>query len=233
MALIQEYFKLTAEYQAQYGQETVLLMQVGSFMEMYGPGTKINEVARICGLNISHKNGESGTVMAGFKENFIDKYLVKIQEAGYTAVVYTQHPDNPSDRCLFCIVSPGTFFYTEPQAEQITNNIMCVWISTIYSRIQRKNLCHVGVSNVDIYTGNTSLFQYEIEYTPNSPPVFDQLERFVSIHHPLETIIVSNLSESEVATILQYSGINSNKIVLGKYTKKKSSPSFTEKKIST
>lgn len=212
MALIQEYFKLSSEYQTQYGQETILLMQVGSFMEMYGPGTKINDVAKICGLNISHKNGESGVVMAGFKENFIDKYLVKIQEAGYTTVIYTQNPDNPTDRSLFGIVSPGTFFYNEPQAEQITNNIMCIWISPIYSRIQKKTMCYVGVANVDIYTGNTNLFQYDIEYVPNSPPVFDQLERIVSIHHPLETILISNLNESEITTIIQYSGINSKKI---------------------
>jgi DNA mismatch repair protein MutS len=213
MALIQEYFKLTAEYQLKYGQETILLMQVGSFMEMYGPGTKINEVSKICGLNISYKNGESGgTTMAGFKENFIDKYIVKIQEAGYTAVVYTQNPDNPSDRTLFCIVSPGTFFYTEPQAEQITNNIMSVWISTIYSRMQKKMMCYVGVANVDIYTGNTQLFQYETEYTPNSPPVFDQLERIVSIYQPLETILISNLAESYLTSVIQYSGINSKKI---------------------
>jgi DNA mismatch repair protein MutS len=213
MALVQEYFKLTAEYQTQYGQETILLMQVGSFMEMYGPGTRIHEVAKICGLNVTNKNaGDSGTLMAGFKENFIDKYLVKIQEAGYTAVVYTQNPDNPSDRFLFGIVSPGTFFYTEPQADQITNNIMCVWISTIYSRIQKRCMCYVGVANVDIYTGTTHLFQYDTDYAPNSPPVFDQLERIVSIHHPLETIIISNLNESEITTIIQYAGIHSKKV---------------------
>ncbi len=211
--MIQEYFKLNAEYQSKYGEETILLMQVGSFMEMYGPGTKINEVAKICGLNISNKNGESGgTSMAGFKENFVDKYLIKIQEAGYTAVVYTQNPDNPSDRTLFCIVSPGTFFYTEPQSEQITNNIMCIWISTIYSRLQKKMMCYVGVVNVDIYTGNTNVFQYETEYMANSPPVFDQLERIVSIYQPLETIMISNLEESNLTSVIQYSGINSKKI---------------------
>jgi DNA mismatch repair protein MutS len=217
MALIQEYFKLTTEYQEKYGPETILLMQVGSFMEMYGPGTKIHEVSKICGLNVSYKNGESsssGTLLAGFKENLVDRYLVKIQEAGYTAVLYTQHPDNPTDRSLFCIVSPGTFFYTEPLADQITNNIMCVWISTIYSRIQKKMICHVGVANVDIYTGTTEVFQYEIEYAANSPPVFDQLERIVSIHQPLETILVSNLTEAELTSILQYAGIHSKKVHL-------------------
>jgi len=36
MALIENYFKLTKKYQKEYGEYTVLLMQVGSFFEMYG-----------------------------------------------------------------------------------------------------------------------------------------------------------------------------------------------------
>ena len=36
MALIKEYFELTEKYQNEYGENTILLMQVGSFMECYG-----------------------------------------------------------------------------------------------------------------------------------------------------------------------------------------------------
>jgi len=212
MALTQEYFSLSEKYQKEYGKQTILLMQVGSFMEMYGPGTEINEVARICGLNVTQRSGDSKTLMAGFKENFIDKYVIKIQEAGYTAVIYTQHPDNPSLRSLHSIASPGTFFYTEKQVDHITNNIMCIWINVLYSRINKRTICYVGVAIVDVYTGNTNVSQYEIEYVEGSPTVFDQLERMVSTYQPLETIIISNLTEAVVNTIIQFSGINSKKI---------------------
>ena len=36
MALIKEYFELTTRYQDEYGENTILLMQVGSFFEVYG-----------------------------------------------------------------------------------------------------------------------------------------------------------------------------------------------------
>ena len=39
MALIQEYFELSHKYQQEYGKHPILLMQVGSFFEVYGNKT--------------------------------------------------------------------------------------------------------------------------------------------------------------------------------------------------
>ena len=36
MSLIKEYFELTKKYQNEYGENTILLMQVGAFFEVYG-----------------------------------------------------------------------------------------------------------------------------------------------------------------------------------------------------
>ena len=36
MALIKEYFTLTDKYTAEYGPNTVVLLQVGAFFEVYG-----------------------------------------------------------------------------------------------------------------------------------------------------------------------------------------------------
>ena len=50
MALIQEYFELSNKYQQEYGTNTILLMQVGSFFEVYGNKTQriIDDFTRIC-----------------------------------------------------------------------------------------------------------------------------------------------------------------------------------------
>ena len=40
MALIKEYFELTKRYQDEYGENTILLMQVGSFFEVYAKNNK-------------------------------------------------------------------------------------------------------------------------------------------------------------------------------------------------
>ena len=40
MSLIKEYFELTNKYYEIYGQQMILLMQVGSFFEVYGKKIK-------------------------------------------------------------------------------------------------------------------------------------------------------------------------------------------------
>jgi len=36
MPIVEEYISLTAKWKAEYGENTVVLMQVGKFFEMYG-----------------------------------------------------------------------------------------------------------------------------------------------------------------------------------------------------
>ena len=96
MALIKEYFALTDKYTAEYGRNTVVLLQVGAFFEVYGQiitpdvatGSRIDDFCVICEL--AKANKIPGFVMAGFRDYGLDKYLKKLQEAGYTAVVYVQ-----------------------------------------------------------------------------------------------------------------------------------------------
>ena len=64
MALVNHYLKLTEKYKEEYGEKTVLLMQVGAFYEMYGlrepnsdkiVGSSILEFSKLCDLAISDK----------------------------------------------------------------------------------------------------------------------------------------------------------------------------------
>ena len=65
MSLITEYFELTKRFQDEYGENTILLMQVGAFFEVYGIydkdneiiiSSKITEFSQICELNVVDKN---------------------------------------------------------------------------------------------------------------------------------------------------------------------------------
>ena len=134
MALIKEYFTLTDKYTAEYGAKTVVLLQVGAFFEVYGQiittasgmdigggggggavmcsGSRIDDFCSICELAKANKT--AGFVMAGFRDYGLDKYLKKLQDAGYTAVVYVQDGiKNPPVRSLQGIYSPGTYFSTD------------------------------------------------------------------------------------------------------------------------
>ena len=219
MALINEYFELTERYQNDYGTNTILLMQVGSFYEVYGihnklhntvTGSQINSFSRICDLNVSEKNvcvGTNNVLMAGFKDIMIEKYIKKLLEAGVTAVVYSQTntPDNNITRNLTGIFSPGTYFNNDTSC--LTNNTTCIWVDLIENKLIFKGKqVVVGVSNIDIYTGKTTIFQFKEKYM-NNPTTYDELERFIAIYNPSEVVFISNLPEKEVEDVINYANI--------------------------
>lgn len=224
MALIKEYFELTKRYQTEYGDNTILLMHVGSFFEVYGiynnktesiTGSQILVFSQICELNIVEKNtciGNDNVMMAGFKDMQIEKYIKKIQDAGFTAVVYVQDEANKNTtRSLGGIFSPGTYFHSESQS--LTNSITCIWIDLVENKLFMKGkFIIVGIANIDIFTGKTNIFQFKEAYI-NNPTTYDELERFISIFNPSETILISNLpNENEMDYVISYAGINSNLI---------------------
>jgi DNA mismatch repair protein MutS len=227
MALLQEYLSLTRQYKEQYGEKTIVLMQVGAFFEVYAIhnkedndiiGSSITEFSKICDLNIAEKKmcvDDNDVIMAGFSHYMIDKYLKKLQDAGYTSVIYTQDEHNKTNRSLAGIYSPGTFFSTDPSS--ITNNTTCIWIdvidysnSPIYKKMNsfNKKMIFVGISNIDIITGKTNIFEFKEIYL-NSPTTFDDLERFISIFMPSEVIIIGqNITDNEIDDIIQYASID-------------------------
>ena len=139
MSLIKDYFAKTETYKLEYGQKTIILMQVGAFFEVYGlkepetgiiSGSNIMDFSVICDLNVVDKKvcvGNFDVVMAGFKTNFIDKFVKKLQDSGYTTVVITQDENMPNVRDVLGIYSPGTYF-PDNVTNELTNNCCCIWI---------------------------------------------------------------------------------------------------------
>jgi len=250
MALLKEYLELTKKYLREYGEKTVVLMQVGAFFEVYGLqdkttgnvfGSKITDFSIVCDLNIADKKicvGADSVIMAGFSHYMIDKYIKKLQDHGYTIVVYTQDEQNKNTtRSLSGIYSPGTYF--DPvSSSQITNNTTCIWINTVdtycFNHIgnfdslgvsknntnERKDgmsprsdntKVYVGMANIDVITGKTSIFEFNETYLL-SPTTFDELERFISIYKPSECILIGNIGEKEMEHVISYANIESKSI---------------------
>ena len=214
MALVKDYLKKTEDLINKYGKKSIVLIQVGAFYEVYGlkddttdqiTGSDIKEFATSCELAISHKNicvGKKNVVMAGFRDYMIDKYLKKLQTMGYTTAVWNQDEKAAgTTRSLSAVYSPGTYFSSD--TVEITNNTMCLWMEKIKTNII------VGISNIDIYTGKSIIFEYQNEYS-STPDIYDELERYISIYNPNEIIIIHNLSESTIIDVINYTSMNKN-----------------------
>ena len=223
MSLIKDYFEKTKKHIDEYGELTIVLMQVGAFFEVYGLKDKndniicsnIMDFSKICDLNVVDKRvccGSESVVMAGFKDHLLDKYVKKLQDTGYTIAVYEQDEQCANTtRSLTGIYSPGTYFSTD--TESITNNTCCIWIEHRKGSLKNKDkmFVYVGVSVVDIFTGTTSIMEYNEQYIKN-PTTFDELERFISVYTPSETILISNLPVTEINDVVSYTNIKSKSI---------------------
>ena len=227
------YFNLCLKYKQEYGDNVVVLIQVGAFFEVYGvknastniidnDKSNIVNFTELCGLNISEKKAifnEKQIVMAGFRDFSIDKYITTLVENGYTVPVYIQVAEGKKiTRELDTIYSPGTYFSCDVDKNtKISNNIMCIWID-IYKPLKKatkgvinKDILVYGLSVINIYTGESYIFQYETIFNM-IPSTFDELQRYISTYSPCEIIIISSLNSEELNMVVQYSDIQSNSI---------------------
>jgi DNA mismatch repair protein MutS len=220
MALTDEYFRLSGEYAHKYGTKTILLMQVGSFFECYSKtdsagnmiDANMKEFCSACDLNCSITNGRC---MAGFpftcnfRDYSLERYVKKMQELGYTIIVYVQDGQGSNTtRNLHCIYSPGTFFSNDSEAATVlSNNTCCFWIERVNIGSAGFKII-MGMSNIDIYTGRTTCFECESEINArHNQTTYDELERFISSFQPNEVIIISNLSANDIEDIINFANI--------------------------
>ena len=185
-SIYSDYFRYTKEYQERYGKNTIVLLQVGAFFEIYGlKNQKTGEIndqhslivslAEVCQLNISEKkanyNKDQQIVMAGFRDYTLDKYLQKLTDYGFTVPVFIQEKEGRTvTRKLDRVYSAGTYVSCDTDGSpKITNNIMCIWmesfkpVATTASTTSQKtrNTIVYGVAVINIFTGKSYIFQYD------------------------------------------------------------------------
>lgn len=207
MALINSYYSLLKDYKQKYGNNTFLLMQVGSFFEVYSMSENDENMVNfssLCDLKVAAK-GEH--FMAGFRDYMLEKYISKINETNYTTVVYVQEEvGGVIKRKEYAIFSPGTTFMDDEV--KLSNNTSCLWI---HKTKRTPSLLIFGIANIDIYTGSVNSFEYQELYYHN-PTTYDAIENFVSVYNPMEFIVIHNLENEMINSILQYINLKSRKI---------------------
>ena len=221
MPIVDDYLSYTKKWKQEYGEKTIVLMQVGTFFEVYAlidengekKGSDIENFSRINDMVIAPLRrhvGDLQVVMSGFGLPQLDKNVNKLQQAGYTSVIYTQDVQGKNTtRSLAQIVSPGTFFSQDNT--QLSNNIMCIWLYKSGANKIMPSKMTVGLANIDILTGRTSVFQFSSDYYHN-PSTYDELERYVTIYNPRECIIISNIDETLVNDIIGFTNIDCAKL---------------------
>ena len=216
--MIEEYLEYTRIYKEKYGDKCVVLMQVGSFFEIYtiyqNTDTSLNNdvyfIAELCGIQTSRKNKTvaeisiANPVMAGFPLASLPKFRDKILSSNYTIVLVEQVTDPPNpERKVTEIISPGTNVNI---VNKKSNYIMVIYYEVIEGYII------AGISGIDLSTGKT--FVYEVSSTKDDPEFAnDEVFRFISSYNPSELIIISEaIEDSYKKKILKNLNINNIRV---------------------
>jgi DNA mismatch repair protein MutS len=202
MTIIDDYLELQEKYEAKYGEKTIVLMEVGGFFEVYGvvpdePGRpqrgRIYEVSEITNLNVSKKGdkqspvSEKNPLMAGFPSASFDKWKDILLRHGYTIIKVEQEMvagKKEPVRKLSEILSPGLHM----DAINITNHVMSIHIEEISDHRSFKTLWFVGISSVDITTGESYI--YETHSTADDAyRAIDDIYRMLHMIRPIEVLL--------------------------------------------
>lgn len=214
MTLIDDYLELQEKYEKKYGEKTIVLMEVGSFFELYGTKTRgrIQEVADITNLNISKKGdidvSEKNPYMAGFPNHSFEKWKEILLKHDYTIIKIEQdgHGTKDPKRTVSEIISPGVNL----EANSFTNCMMSIYLEEMRCHKTQKQILCLGLSVVDITTGETTVYE-----THSKPDDFkyalDEIYRFLQMFSPQEILIHTenvSMDHDELLAYLECPNLN-------------------------
>jgi|TARA_B110000285_G_scaffold203453_1_gene239548 DNA mismatch repair protein MutS len=196
--ILKEYINYHEENIIKYGENTVVLMQVGGFYEIYAVinesismGADIYKLADILGIQVARRNKSiqeiscENFLMAGWNTFALPKFQKILLNHNYTIVIVNQitEPPNP-ERGITDIISPGTVIDNYNNSD--TNYLVSVYIN-VYPQQNNRKIYVVGLSAIDVSTGQNTI--HKIQSSLGDENLWrDELFRLIHYYSPKETI---------------------------------------------
>lgn len=205
------YFKIQELFDKKYGENALVLMEIGTFFEVYEVNNekekigKAKEIAELLNIQLTRKNksilenSKENPIMAGVPAISFEKHLARIiAEQKYTIAIIRQKGTPPNvSRYLDVIVSPGTNF--DFVVEQDDNFITSIVIDQI-----RGNYL-IGYSAIDVTTAKC---YYNEVFGTNEDKFFalDEVFNYMNMHKTSEIIVTladKNINQKEIIDYLE------------------------------
>ena len=205
------YFKLQKLFEQKYGQNALVLMEIGTFFEVYEVNNdkeqigKAKEVAELLNIQLTRKNksilenSKENPIMAGVPAISFEKHLARIiAEQKYTIAIIRQKGTPPNvSRYLDVVVSPGTNFdFVVDQDDNFVTSIVVDQIRGNYL---------IGYSAIDVTTAKC----YYNEVFGSSEDKFfalDEVFNYMNMHKTSEVILTiadKNINQKEIIDYLE------------------------------
>ena len=194
-----EYYNYHKKYTEIYGNNTVVLLQNGSFFEIYSHqldddsfmGPNIYELSQLANFNVTRKDkskplSKSNVLMSGTPIYTKSKYCNIYLNHNYHVIVVEQVTEPPKPvREVTEILSPGANLIENE--DYITNNsqklIMSIYIQKNFHN--HKEIFSSGISFIDVSTGKSWITNTINSYTDENYTM-NEIKRILSYYNPIE-----------------------------------------------
>ena len=212
--LTDTYFIYQKKYERIYGEKTIILMEVGSFFELYGIDNEnekqgnIKPVCNLLNIILSRKNktilenSRSNPLMAGFPNHSLKRFLEILIKHNYTVILIEQtNPPLNTKREVTQIISKSTYI---DNVNQIQNNY-AVSIYLIENKCFKTGLplIEYGCSAIDIGTGDVIFYENHI-VNKNILLIFEDIYRFIETCNAVEIIVHNECKSIDNRTIINH-----------------------------
>lgn len=203
MGIFDEYCEYTEKYKKIYGNRTVVLMEVGSFFELYGVdnetetlGASMREVCGLLNIMVTRKNknisenSRDNPMMAGIPSGAFNKYIPVLLHNNYHVVIVEQKTPPPNvTREVTEILSPSTYVDEDAGSSYETRSLIVVYLEEISDwKVKTKRRYGIGMSVVDLTTSRTFVSETYVDVGALN----EELARICTCHSPKEMVLVSN-----------------------------------------
>jgi DNA mismatch repair protein MutS len=188
MGLYDQYTELTRQHRALYGDSTVVLMEVGSFYELYNcdrnAGADVRRVCELLNVQLTRKNkavqavSRANPMLAGIPVHALPKYLPVLLENDFTVVIASQVTPPPNvERRVTEVISRTTHLGARSASAGDENHLMCVHADAGTG---------AGWAVVDLVTGRTAAGEV---LSGTTSTVWDELHRQAVVWDPREVAV--------------------------------------------
>ena len=221
--ILLEYDHYVKKYKSKYGENTIVLIQLGSFYELCSVTDKISygepNIHYICNtiLNMAvakkkykDKDTYKDYYQGGFPIVSYEKYVPLLLNKKYTIVFVDQITEKPEiKREVTNILSPGT----DIKHKEESNYLLSIYIEK-YSTIKGEYYI-VGVSSIELSTGENY-----IHYINNEEKKYwsDEISRLIHFYNPSEIIFHTDNYDLTEDMIMNQWDIHNSTIRINHYT---------------
>ena len=184
------YFNMQEAATKLYGEKTVILMEIGSFYEIYesdkiGVASEISEILNII-LTRKNKNikeiSEKNPALCGIPSVSLDKHLDKLTNLNEWTIILVNQEGTPPNikRKISKIISPGTNI-------DYLKNSNYNFIASIFLEKTKENIIYAGLSLIDLSTGKVLVYE-NYGTKQDKKLALDEISNIIKIHNTSEIV---------------------------------------------